>query len=74
MCLIGTGKDILYSYEEEILLDMDFIDSWSGELARMKEGKVGTSFLYPESFLAMLSVMLGYLVPYKQLEGFTMVK
>ena len=46
----------------EILLDMDFIDSWSGELARMNEGKVGKPFLYPESFLAMLSIVHAYLL------------
>ncbi len=38
----------------EILLDMDFIDSWPVELARINEGKVGKPFVYPESFLEML--------------------
>lgn len=55
----------------EILLDMDFIDSWPDELARMNEGKVGKPFEYPESFLAMLAVVHAYLLPYRQLEGFT---
>ena len=57
----------------EILLDMDFIDSWPDELARMNEGKVGKPFVYPESFLTMLSVVHAYLLPYRQLEGFTRV-
>lgn len=55
----------------EVLLDMDFIDSWPDELARMNEGKVGKPFEYPESFLAMLAVIHAYLLPYRQLEGFT---
>ena len=57
----------------EILLDMDFIDSWPDELARMNEGKVGRPFVYPESFLATLSVVHAYLLPYRQLEEFTRV-
>ncbi len=57
----------------EILLDMDFIDSWPNELARMNEGKVGKPFVYPESFLVMLSVVHAYLLPYRQLEEFTKV-
>jgi len=55
----------------EILLDMDFIDSWPDELAKMNDGKVGKPFDYPESFLAMLAVVHAYLLPYRQLEGFT---
>lgn len=55
----------------EILLDMDFIDSWPDELAKMNEGKVGKPFVYPESFLAMLAVVHAYLLPYRQIEGFT---
>ena len=34
----------------EILLDMDFIDSWPGELARMNESKVGKQFVYLNHF------------------------
>ncbi len=54
----------------EILLDMDFIDSWPDELAKMNDGKVGKPFDYPESFLAMLAVVHAYLLPYRQMEGF----
>ena len=57
-----------------ILFDMDFINSWPDELARMNEGKAGKPFGYPESFLAMLSVVHAYMLPYKPLEGFTGVK
>lgn len=45
----------------EVLLDMDFIDSWADELAGMNDGKVGKPFEYPESFLAMLAVVHTYL-------------
>lgn len=34
-------------------------------------GKVGKPFEYPESFLAMLAFVHAYLLPYRQLEGFT---
>ena len=48
--------------EGELLLDMDFIDSCSGELARMKACKAGKPFVYQESFLKMLSVVHAYLL------------
>ncbi len=41
---------------------MDFIDSCSGELARMKAWKVGKPFVYRESFLKVLSVVHAYLL------------
>ena len=55
----------------EILLDMDFIDSWLDELARMNDGKVGKPYDYTESLIRLLAVVHAYLLPYRQLEGFT---
>jgi len=55
----------------EILLDMDFIDTWPEELARMNEGKEGKPFDYPESLIRLLAIVHAYLLPYRQLEGFT---
>lgn len=55
----------------EILLDMDFIDTWPDELAKMNEGKVGKPFDYPESLIRLLAVVHAYLLPYRQSEGFT---
>ncbi len=63
--------DEVFVKRGEILLDMDFIDSWPGELSRMNYGKTGKPFEYPESFLAMLAVVHAYLLPYRKLEGFT---
>ncbi len=55
----------------EILLDMDFIDTWPDELAKMNDGKVGKPFDYPESLIKLLAVVHAYLLPYRQSEGFT---
>lgn len=55
----------------EILLDMDFIDSWPDELAKMNDGKVGKPFDYPESLIKLLAIVHAYLLPYRQSEGFT---
>ena len=56
----------------EILLDMDFIDSWPGELARMNEGKAGKPFVYlNHSWDAFCCACLPAAI--KQLEGFTRV-
>lgn len=55
----------------EILLDMDFIKTWHDELARMNEGKEGKPFDYPDSLITLLAVVHAYLLPYRQLEGFT---
>jgi hypothetical protein len=55
----------------EVLLDMDFIETWPNELARMNEGKEGKPFLYPESLIKLLAVVHAYMLPYRQLEGFT---
>lgn len=55
----------------EVLLDMDFIEKWPDELARMNEGKEGKPFLYPESLIKLLAIVHVYLLPYRQLEGFT---
>ncbi len=55
----------------EILLDMDFIDTWPDELAKMNDGKVGKPFDYPESLIRLLAIVHAYLLPYRQSEGFT---
>jgi len=57
----------------EILLDMDFIDTWPDELAKMNDGKVGKPFDYPESLIKLLAIVHAYLLPYRQSEGFTRV-
>jgi len=55
----------------EILLDMDFIDTWPDELAKMNDSKVGKPFDYPESLIKLLAIVHAYLLPYRQSEGFT---
>ena len=56
----------------ELLLDLDFVKGWGGELQSMNEGKEGARFRYPDSFIRLLLFMHAYLhLPYRQLEGFT---
>jgi hypothetical protein len=54
-----------------ILLDLDFVANWSVELKTMNEAKEGARFRYPESFVKLLAVVHAYILPYRQLEGFT---
>jgi hypothetical protein len=53
-----------------ILLDLDFVASWSRELKTMNDGKEGGRYRYPESFIKLLAVVHAYVLPYRQLEGF----
>ena len=53
-----------------ILLDLDFVASWSKELKTMNNGKEGGRYCYPESFIKLLAVVHTYVLPYRQLEGF----
>ena len=55
----------------EILLGMGFVAGWSNDLKAMNEGKEGARFRYPESFIKLLAVIHAYLLPFRQLEGFT---
>jgi len=56
----------------ELLLDLDFVKGWEGELEAMNKGKEGALFRYPDSFIHFLLFMYVYLhLPYRQLEGFT---
>lgn len=55
----------------EILLNMGFVASWSSDLEAMNDGKEGARFRYPESFIKLLAVIHAYLLPFRQLEGFT---
>ncbi len=54
-----------------ILLDLDFVAGWSRELEAMNDGKEGGRYRYPESFIKLLAVVHAYVLPYRQLEGFT---
>lgn len=56
-----------------ILLDLDFVADWSRELKGMNERKEGARFRYPESFIKLLAVVHAYVLPFRQLEGFTRV-
>jgi hypothetical protein len=54
----------------EVVLDFDVIDNWNNELDKMNDGKEGTLYRYPESFVQLLGYMRAYFhLPYRQTEG-----
>jgi len=55
----------------ELLLSLDFLESYSHELKRMNRGKVGRPYMLTERYVEFLSVVRYLFVfPYRQLEGF----
>ena len=54
----------------EVILDFDIIDGRYVELERMNEGKRGTIYGYPNSFVQLLGCVKAYFhLPYRQTEG-----
>ena len=56
----------------ELLLSLEFVDGYDGELRAMNLGKVGRPYVLTERYAEFLSVvryLFGF--PYRQLEGFT---
>jgi len=56
----------------ELLLSLEFVDGYDGELRVMNRGKVGRPYVLTERYAEFLSVvryLFGF--PYRQLEGFT---
>jgi hypothetical protein len=54
-----------------ILSNLDVVAYWFRELEGMNERKEGARFRYLESFVKLLAVVHAYVLPYRQLEGFT---
>ena len=61
-------------YSEEMVIrgtfffDLDFVGKWDMELKRMNDGKRGSPFLFPESFMRFMMLWKQYL-DYRGLEG-----
>jgi len=56
----------------EILLDLGLLQSWGEELEEMNRGKEGGRYLYPRSLIELQASLRAYfMLPYRQLEGFT---
>lgn len=54
----------------EILFSYDFLDEWDSGLAKMNENKKGRKFIYPDSFILVISYIRIYFhLPYRQTEG-----
>ena len=55
----------------ELLLDLDFLDGYDGELGEMNRGKEGRPFTLTHSHIRFLGVVRYlFIMPYRQLEGF----
>jgi len=56
----------------ELLLSLDFLESYDRDLRLMNRGKVGRPYMLTERYVEFLSVVRYLFVfPYRQLEGFT---
>jgi len=56
----------------EILLSLDFLDGYEGELRAMNWGKVGRPYALTEGYMEFLMVVRYlFFMPYRQIEGFT---
>jgi hypothetical protein len=53
----------------ELLLSLDFLDSYGCELSLLNDGKVGRPFKITIVFLAVVRYLFS--MPYRQIEGFT---
>jgi len=56
----------------ELLLSLDFLESYECELRRMNRGKVGRPYMLTKRYVEFLAVVRYlFCFPYRQLEGFT---
>lgn len=63
--------DARYVRQGELLLDLEFVKGWSGEVAGMNDGKEGRPFRYPESFITFVGIVQTvFHLPNRQTEGF----
>ena len=55
----------------EMILDLEFLGNWNGEIEKMKNGKVGGQYQYPPTFIMFLAVIhFLFNLPLRQTEGF----
>jgi len=55
----------------EYMLDMDWAEGWSDELALMNAGKVGARYRFPKSLIELQSVWHAKSFPFRAIEGIT---
>ncbi len=55
----------------EILLDLEFVEGWSGELATMNCGKVGAPYMFPKTLIELQALWHAKQLPYRMIEGMT---
>ncbi len=56
----------------EFILDLSFADNWMDDLKKMNEGKRGSPFLFPDSFMRWL-IIWHQMVDFRSLEGISRV-
>ena len=53
----------------EYLLDFDFVANWAEELEKMNLGKLGSPFLFPNTFIELQAVWHAKSIPFRMIEG-----
>ena len=56
----------------DFILDLSFVDNWMDDLKKMNEGKRGSPFLFPDSFMRWL-IIWHQMVDFRSLEGISLV-
>jgi hypothetical protein len=63
--------DERYVRQGELLLELEFVKSWSKEVRDMNESKEGRLYNYPESFITFVAITQAiFHLPNRQTEGF----
>jgi hypothetical protein len=55
----------------EYLLDLDWVESWGEELARMNSGKVGAQYRFPKSLIELQAIWHAKQINYRMIMGMT---
>lgn len=55
----------------EYLLDMDWVESWDDELARMNAGKVGAKYRFPNALIELQAIWHAKQIDYRMIMGMT---
>lgn len=55
----------------EYYINPRFLETWNDEIQKMNKGKVGQPFLYPESLILFLALLLAKGFDFRSLEGIT---
>jgi hypothetical protein len=54
----------------ELLISLDFLESWDDELKEMNKEKRGRKYEFPDKFILFMAFVHVLFLPYRQMEGF----